>query len=160
MNTLKLDNEKIVEILAFALMPNHYHFLLVQLEDKGISNFIRLLQNGFAKYTNIKNERSGSVFQSMFKAVRIESEEQLMHVGRYIHLNPFTGYVLNDIKLLSKYMWNSYSTYLGNRNYEFLDKQKLSERFKSIKKFAEFTENQADYQRELKNMEYVVLDNP
>jgi len=82
---LRKENAIHIEILVFCLMPNHFHFLLKQITDNGISTFMRNLQNSYAKYFNIKNERAGPLFQSMFKAVRIETDEQLLHVSRYIH---------------------------------------------------------------------------
>ena len=96
-NRLKKTSNKQVEILAFCFMPNHYHFLLKQLEDNGVSTFIRKIQDSYAKYFNTKYSRTGSLFQSNFKAVRIEEDEQLLHVSRYIHLNPLTDYVIKNI---------------------------------------------------------------
>lgn len=82
------SSKKIVQLLAFCLMPNHVHFLIKEIEDGGISRYMSNFQNSYAKYFNIKNDRTGSLFQTRFKAVRIETDEQLLHVMRYIHLNP------------------------------------------------------------------------
>lgn len=97
------ETSSIVEILAFCLMPNHVHFLLKSLTDNGIIQFMSNFQNSYAKYFNTRHERTGTLFQPMFKAVRIESEEQLIHVSRYIHLNPVTSYILKTIEELETY---------------------------------------------------------
>ena len=147
-----------VEIVCFTLMPNHYHFLIRQKSENGISNFIRHLQNGYAKYFNLKNERSGAVFQAMFKAVRIENEEQFIHIARYIHLNPLTSYVLNNIEQLNSYPWNSYMDYLQENTHSFIDPTFLTNLFGSKTKLQEFTENQIDYQRSLAQIFHLTLE--
>jgi len=78
----------LVEIYAFAFMSNHFHFLLKQIRDKGVAIFVANFQNSFAKVFNLKNDRSGALFQNAFKAKRIVTEDQFIHVSRYIHLNP------------------------------------------------------------------------
>src|SRR3989304_848672 len=80
---------KKVEIICYCLMPNHYHFLLRQEETSGVSSFISLIQNSYTRYFNTKYKRIGPLFQGPFKAVRVETEEQLLHLSRYHNLNPF-----------------------------------------------------------------------
>ena len=78
----------LVEIMAFCLMPNHFHFLLRQVVDDGIPKFLSKFTNSYTRYFNTKRKRNGPLFQGKFKAVRIEIDEQLLHVARYIHLFP------------------------------------------------------------------------
>ena len=79
-----LLNEKLVEIICYCLMPNHFHFLIKQLKEKGISIFLSQLSNSYTKYFNVKYGRIGPLLQGAFKAVRIETDEQFIHVSRYI----------------------------------------------------------------------------
>lgn len=81
-------DEQLVAIGAYCLMPNHYHLLLTQRVDGGISKFMLKLQTAYSMYFNIKNERSGALFQGKFKAEHIESDVQLQYLYAYIHLNP------------------------------------------------------------------------
>src|SRR3989344_7368319 len=80
--------KKFAEIISFVFMPNHFHLLLKQTVNNGISHFLSKFTNSYTKYFNTKYNRVGPVFQGVFKSVHIESDEQLMHLSRYIHLNP------------------------------------------------------------------------
>lgn len=149
---------KRIKILAYCLMPNHVHFLLKQLTKKGIADFMSNFQEGYAKYFNIKEERTGSLFQSMFKAIRIETEEQLIHVSRYVHLNPLTSYVIKDMEELETYPWCSFAEYMGKTNYGILDKEEILGYFPTSKSLKEFTESQVEYQRELARIKHLILE--
>ena len=137
-------------------MPNHFHFLIRGLTETGIKEFISNFQNSYAKYFNIKNDRTGSLFQPMFKAVRIESDKQLIHVSRYIHLNPITSYLI-ETKDLNKYPWSSYSEYINNIE-SFIEKDLILNFFKSAKDYKKFVLDQVEYQRELDKIKHLVLE--
>jgi putative transposase len=70
-------SDKLVEIVCYCLMPNHFHILLKQLSENGISIFISHFTNSYTKYVNTKNERAGPLFQGSFKSVHIETTDQL-----------------------------------------------------------------------------------
>ncbi|HCB22750.1 hypothetical protein A3B42_01190 [Candidatus Daviesbacteria bacterium RIFCSPLOWO2_01_FULL_38_10] len=158
LESLNKDNQKLVKILAFCLMPNHIHFLLKEIREKGISTFMRKFQDSYAKYFNTRTKRSGSLFQSMFKAVRILTEEQLLHVTRYIHLNPVTAYILKDLNELSNYSWSSYPIYIGKQSSDIISTNEILGFFSSKDKFIKFTEDQIDYQRELDKIKHLLLE--
>lgn len=147
-------NDKQIEILAFCLMDNHFHFLIKQISDNGITRCISNLQNGYAKYFNIRSNRSGPLFNPMFKGVRIETDEQLLHVSRYIHLNPSTGYLV-EIKDLVKYPWSSLLNYIGEGKYQFISTDLILGLI-SKKKYQEFVFDQAEYQRELGKIKHLL----
>ena len=102
-------SQRIIEIISYCFMPNHFHFLLKQLRDGGISEFVSKLSNSYTKYFNTKNERVGSLLQGAFKAVHVDDDSQLLHLTRYIHLNPIIGYVVNNI---NDHKWSSYHEFV------------------------------------------------
>lgn len=158
MDSLRKNNDKQVDVMAFCLMPNHVHFLIKEIKEKGISTFMSNFQNSFAKYFNLKTERTGSLFQTMFKAVRIETEEQLIHVVRYIHLNPVTAFILKNVEQLTVYPWSSFPIYLGKQTSEIINTNEILSYFPSIDKFIQFTKDNVNYQRELDRIKHLVLE--
>lgn len=155
---LYLSKDKLVNIIAFCFMPNHVHLLVKQRITNGISKFMRNIQNSYAKYFNTKNKRGGALFQSMFKGVLTESDEQIVHIARYIHLNPLTSYLLEDINKLEEYPWSSFKDCLGKRSQSFVDKDVILGYFTSLPKFKKFTLDQVEYQRELAKIKHLVFE--
>ncbi len=82
----KLNNE--VQLLAYCLMPNHFHLLFYQTTTDGVSRLMRRLTTGYVMYFNGRYNRVGGLFQGPYKASRITAEGYLHHISRYIHLNP------------------------------------------------------------------------
>ena len=80
-----------IEILAYCLMPNHVHLLVEQVADNGLTSFMQQLMSSFSHYINVKYRRTGPLFESGFKNIPIDTDEQLIHVSRYIHLNPLVS---------------------------------------------------------------------
>ena len=153
---LNMQNKKpMISILAYCLMPNHFHFLLKPTTDTAVSAFMRNLQNSYSKYFNTKHKRSGSLFQSMFKAVRIETEEQLIHVSRYIHLNPVSSSVIH-IKDLERYPWSSFNAYLTGK--KFVEPDIILKLFSSPAAYKSFVFDNADYQKTLENIKHLTLE--
>jgi len=118
----------LVEILAFCLMPNHYHLMLRPLQDDGVFKFIKRLNMGYAKYFNEKYERSGALFQGRYKSIVVNNEAHFIHLPYYIHLNPLDLIVpewrnreiknLNKaLEFLENYRWSSYLDYIGKKNF-------------------------------------------
>lgn len=145
---------KIVNIICYCLMPNHFHFLLKQEGEGGVTEFISKLTNSYTKYFNIKNRRVGPLFQGEFKAVRVETDEQLVHLSRYIHLNPIADYISKD---LDSYRWSSYSEYLG-ANSGICDKGAVLDQFKSADDYKNFILDQENYARKLEFIKHQLLD--
>jgi putative transposase len=110
-----------VDILAFVLMPNHYHLLLKQKVDDGISKFMQKLGTGYTMLFNEKYQRSGSLFQGRYKSKHIQSDEQLKYIPHYIHLNPLGKNNLLGLKesmeYLKEYKWSSFPDYASIKNF-------------------------------------------
>ncbi|MFA5271771.1 MAG: transposase [Candidatus Omnitrophota bacterium] len=89
-NFAKTTN-KLVKVIAWCLMPTHIHLVLKQSKDGGISRFMNNILNSYSRYFNIKHNRKGPLWEGRFKKILVESDEQLLHLTRYIHLNPVTA---------------------------------------------------------------------
>ena len=101
----KKNDKKLVEIIAYCLNPNHYHFILRQLVENGISEFMKRLSGGYTQYFNLKRKRDGALFQGKFKSSHIDSDEYLLHASVYVNLNNR----FNDKPaVLSKSSWEEY----------------------------------------------------
>jgi len=154
--TFMINRSSMIEILAYCIMPNHVHFLLQPKKDNAVSDFMRNLQNSYAKYFNTKRKRTGSLFQFMFKAVRMETDEQLVHVSRYIHLNPATAYLIKA-EDLDEYEWSSFKSYISDTQSNINSEMILS-RFKSREDYRKFVFDQLEYQRELAKIKHLILE--
>lgn len=150
-------SERLVDILAYCLMPNHFHFMLKQNADRGISTFISNFTNAYTKYFNTKNQRSGPLLEGVFKAVLVETDEQLIHLSRYIHLNPIASSIIEADKL-DYYAWSSYPEYLSLSNNEICQKSQILEMFKSVKEYREFVNNQIEYAKRLEAIKHLTLE--
>jgi len=155
---LQGKGQNLVSIFSFTLMPNHYHFVVKENLANGTKKFISNLQNSFAKYINTKNNRHGSLFQEMFKANRIETDEQFVHTNRYVHINPYTSFIVRNFTELQNYPWSSFGAYIGQNNFDFLEKEMLNSFYKSREDFLSFNYNQIDYQRKLDEIKHLILE--
>lgn len=104
-----------IEILSYALMPNHYHLLIRQIGKHDLSEFMRSVITTYVSYFNDKYDRGGHLFQGVYRAVLVENDDYLLHLSRYIHLNPAQNRSdLSQKKLVNQY--TSYGDYVGIRN--------------------------------------------
>lgn len=103
------DKKELVKIFVYCLMPNHFHLLIQQLAEGGITNFLRNVTNSYTRYFNTKHNRIGPLFQGTFKAKLINTDEYLLQVSKYIHRNPLK---LSSDPLRS-YHYSSYNNYLS-----------------------------------------------
>ncbi len=126
-----------LNLVAYCLMPNHFHLLLKQFTKEAITEFMRALSNSYVRYFNQKYKRVGPLFQGKYKGVLVESEPQLLHLTRYIHLNPLElqpQTKLNLGKILKNYPYSSYKEYLGQRKTEWIHPEEILDFFKTAQK--------------------------
>lgn len=150
----KVDITLLVEIICFCLMPNHFHLLLRQLDEGGITLFLNRISNSYAKYFNTKYKRVGHLFQGCFKAVRVSDDRQLLQVSRYIHRNPVSSYLVKDIK---DYQFSSYRQYV-NLEKGFCSDKIIKGQFNSEGGYEQFVLDQDDYARSIVFSEEALLD--
>lgn len=115
-----------ISLLVYCLMPNHVHLLLRQNGPKSISLLIQRLHTSYSKFFNSRYERVGHVFENRFKTKIIDRDEYLMHLSRYIHLNP-----RKLVTKLPAYKWSSYNNYIGEGSNKFTDTKFILAMFKN-----------------------------
>lgn len=144
-----------ISILAFCLMSTHYHFLLRQNQENGISFFMSQIQNSLTRYINIKKQKIGQIFLDRFKSKHIHNEQLLKHVSRYIHLNPFSGQIVGKKKLLIEYPWSSLPEYLGLLSNSLCETEKILDLFgKNPLRYKRFVFDNAAHQKMLEYCKY------
>lgn len=156
-DNLELHNKQIIDVVAFCLMPNHFHLLVRQNEDSGISLYLSQFQNSITRYYNTAQKRTGHLLEGQFKAVRIETEEQLLHVHRYIHINPTTSFVVKTFAELLEYKWSSLPQYLG-RVEKFCKPDVILSQFSNQESYVKFLSDNVDYQRQLHSIRHSLIE--
>ena len=132
-NIFDFDRENLlVYIGAYCLMPNHFHLVLTEIEEGGVSKFMQKLSTAYSMYYNTKYQKTGSLFQGKFKSEYANNDRYLKYLFSYVHLNPIKiikkdwkekgiGDKKSAIDFLGKYKYSSYLDYMGeNRNEKHL----------------------------------------
>lgn len=132
---LRLNLSAEIDLLAFALMPNHIHLQIKQKTADGIVKLMKRLATAYVMYFNKKYQRVGSLFQNRYKAALIETDEYLLHLSRYIHLNPkkITHKKITHKKIDFK-EFSSYPYYLGQKQASWVKPQEILGYFKSARR--------------------------
>lgn len=143
------------EIIAYCVMPTHFHILLTPCTHNGVSEMLHDVQNSYSHYFNIKHKRKGPLWVGPFKNVLVESDEQLRHLTRYLHLNPVTAHLTDKAE---NWQFSSYHEYITPSKV----KRSLCQ-FKHLldiqpKRYRKFVEDQIDYQRELATITHLALE--
>lgn len=149
------EGEGLVDLLCYCLMDNHIHLLVKENVEAGVSKYMQKLLNSHAKYFNMSQQRTGSLFANPFKAVLVDGDDQLLHVSRYIHLNPYVAHIGKDVLA---YQWSSLHEYvcdMKNRSCH----TKLISSLMGRREYEEFVMNEADYAQSLHDHNYLLVDN-
>jgi putative transposase len=151
------NKEKLVEIIAYCLMPTHIHLILKQLKESSISIFMNHILNSYTRYFNIRHKRKGPLWEGRFKNILVTTDEQLIHITRYVHLNPVTAYLVDKPE---KWPASSYREYLLKVNE--MDKICKYDEILNIDQisYKDFVEDRISYQRELAKIKNLLIENP
>ena len=133
--------KKLVNFVAYCLNPNHFHFILEQVAENGISKFMQRLGGGYTNYFNEKEKRSGALFQGVFKSIHINSNEYLLYVSAYVNLNDRAHKLGSETPKLVKSK-SSWSEYVGTEKQDnFCEKRIILSQFKDKKRYEKFAQS-------------------
>jgi putative transposase len=150
-----------IELLAYCLMPNHFHLLIRQQNPKSIASFMSSVFTRYSVYFNRKYNRTGKLFENRYKAILIENESYLLHLSRYIHSNPLPTNTIqqhpNRHQILAN-AFSSYADYLNSRNTSWIRKEIILSYFSSYQKNSKHSnENKLNYQDFVEANDEIVL---
>lgn len=151
-DNLEKEKDHLVEIIAYCLMPTHIHLILKQVANQGISIFMGKILNCYSRYFNVKHGRIGPLWSGRFKNVLIDNNEQLLHLTRYIHLNPTSANLVNNPK---DWQYSSYHEYINNILGICNFKSLIDIEPEGYKKFVN---NRKDYQQQLSMIKSIIID--
>lgn len=138
-----------VELLAFCLMPNHFHLMVYQVDEGALSNLMHSVMASYSRYFNNKYDRSGPLFESRYKASRVSGDSYLFHISRYIHLNP---------KDWRHWPWSSLPYYLDSLDAGWVRPERVLELFKDRQAYLSFVEDYEDHKDHLKLIKAQLAD--
>ena len=137
-------------------MPNHFHLLLKQKKEKGIIRFMSDTVNSVTRFYNILHERKGPIFLPQFKSRQIHTREQLIHVSRYQHLNPYSAGIVKNIEDLLTYPLSSFNEYSDQKFTNLCNAEIVLREFNWNKnKYQDFVFSNAEHQKMLEHVKYV-----
>ncbi|NQT28386.1 MAG: transposase [Candidatus Omnitrophica bacterium] len=150
-----VKERNIVKIIAYCFMPTHMHLILKQLKPNGISIFMSNVCNSYTRYFNVKTKRRGPLWESRFKNILVKTDEYLLHLTRYLHLNPATARL---VKKPEDWEFSSYNEFLGRANKEkklcsYSDLLKINP-----KDYRKFVNSRINYQRKLAKIKKLFLE--
>jgi len=144
-------SERLVDFVCYCLNHNHYHFLIKQLADGGITEFMHKLGSGYTRYFNEKYKLNGGLFQGRFKAIHVDSNDYLLHLSAYINLNNKVHKLSSSTTKLSKSSWDEYVRPAGSNN--FCEKDIISSQFKNASGYRKFAEDSLRTIKDKKDLE-------
>lgn len=133
-----------INLLAYCLMPNHFHLLVYQITEHGFHKLLKNVCGSYTKYFNHKYQRVGPLFQDRYKASMIIKDDYLQHISRYIHLNP---------REYKTWQYSSLPYYIEKKKAEWIAPSRILELFTSRETYADFMADYEDYKRILKSVE-------
>jgi REP element-mobilizing transposase RayT len=144
-----------VSLIAYSLMPNHYHFLALQETDRPLSEWIQWLFNGYGQAMNKQLNRCGTLFQGRAKHILIDKEAYLIHLVRYIHYNPVAANLVNSVE---KWAYSNYLEWIEKRKGTLVNMPFIRSYFSTSKEYQEFIEKYAIEKKLAEELEKYFLD--
>lgn len=141
-------SQPLVNLLCYVEMPNHFHLVLEQNVDFGISLFMQKLAIAYAMYLNNKYDLSGSAFQGKYKFIHVKTDSQLTQLLKYLLLNPVEAKIISSSNL-RKYKWSAIKEYLGNVDKSIVNTTRLPEVFMEPEELLNFLIEESDSSEEL-----------
>jgi len=136
LNLMKRYSERFeMSIIAYCLMPNHYHFLIQQRSHHPISSFVGSLFNAYVQAVNKSQDRKGPLFENRFKHILIDKEEYLIHLCRYIHLNPVEAGLVSRPE---EWLFSNYLEWVNLRAGDLKDEEFINDRFQDVQEYQTF----------------------
>ncbi len=145
---------RLVEIICYCLMSNHYHLILKQLVEDGISKFMQSLNIAYSNYFNTKYNRTGTLFESKFKSVHLKDDDMLLWTSGYVNGNS----QIHKIAKAENYQWCSYQDYLNKRSGTLCNKNIILNQFKDIISYREFVELVIEECQGRKDMQKLIIE--
>ncbi len=142
-----VPNEPLVEIVAYCLNPNHFHLILRQVSDGGISEFMKRLSGGYTWYFNNKYDRTGSLFQGTFRSVHVDVNEYLLHLSVYVNMNSKVHGLSGLTAEVTRSSWDEYQ---GKSRKEICSKDIVLGQFSSSEDYIDFAKRTFPALREKK----------
>ncbi len=133
-----------IVVIAYCLMPNHYHLLVRQSSDIRVSKLINVTFNAYVQAVNKQQERSGTLFEGRFRFAHVDSLEYVDHLCRYIHLNPVKNGL---VSLPDDWPYSSYQDWLARPSDTMIDLAFVKERFPDVQELRAFMADEAHYAR-------------
>jgi len=135
-----IASERTVNLICFCIMNNHFHLLVREETDGGIPFYIQRIENAYTRYFNLSHERNGHLFQGPFRAVHIETNDQLLYTSAYIHRNPRE---LKNFKNKEQlYQWSSFPDYLSTNRWPYLlNRELILEQFENSKEYQDYVDS-------------------
>lgn len=149
---IKESGEQLIDLVAYCLMPTHVHLLLIQKTDDGIQDYLSRVLNSYSRHFNLIHKRIGPLWSGRFKGIAIDDDDQLMHITRYIHLNPVSAGLVTS---LQEWRYSSLPEYLSNTEELCAWKNYLV--FKSAE-YQKFVSDRIDYQKKLSSIKAHLID--
>lgn len=147
------SSDTLVDIGAWVLMPNHFHILIKEKKEKGITTFLQKLLTSYSMYFNHKYQRKGSLFEGPFKAKHLDSDNYLKYQFAYIHLNPigiidssWKNRKISDKNRAKLFLDN----YIHSSYMDYCEKDRLEGKVLSRQAFPKYFNNTQDFRKMIK----------